>query len=1075
MNRNGTAQQQRFIDALDPNSVQLIDLSMEDWFRFAIAFARKLNYFGTETNEVIGSWESFFIQESEIEDFTEKLNSLESHLEGSTYTSDVKVHLTLFAAFLKLISHSQDRINKLSSKHLDFYYGQILKLDKKTPVADNAHILFELAKNAANTRIKEGTELDGGKDSSGQKRIYKTVDEIIVNNAVVSSLRNVYPDQAKGIKNSFVANSFDGLGGEFTDESTSWWPFGHNLSLEEDENSFPELPMAKTGFGLSSPVLLLKEGKRTITFDISLGKDISEKVSISNILDSLQIFLSGEKEWLPGTLDRSLSGLTTNQLSIVVTLDESADPIVAYDKEVLLEPYNTTDPVARFLLNYDADNSKANELQELFSKTTVSDINITVEAEALQDVVVENDKGAMDASKPFFPFGTLPVAGSNFYIGLPEALEKNWQNITVDFSWKDKPDDFRELYIAYREPFLNAISKEYYDLKLENGTVTANSKALIVENDSHFTADVNVLQDGVWKPLEEYQLFDETPWDISVTAQTKNDTKKSKQVKEGYAYKEYAKHHESANKKKTGNSKFPIKPAPVRSGEDKKFSASIKEGFIRITLKQSFLHKLFTKIYTVALSKTGNKVLIPNEPYTPVVESMKVSYSAIASYEEIGLFHEHPFGVSEESIELKKASVLKASRQKITLLPSYDRGSLFVGIENAEARQQINLLIQVLEGSENPETTNDFAEGELLEWFALCNNEWLPLNTDYILNNNTDNLLKTGIVSFSVPVDTTQDNTKMPEGFLWLKVETPRDFDTSSQLIDIKAQAVLAQFEDNDNSLDHLQYGLAAGTISKFVERLSTIKGVSQDFNSFDGVPQETDAEYYRRISERLRHKQRAITLWDYENLILQEFTDLYKANCLNHTSLSSSLAPGDVTVVVIPNIIQKNVYDSYKPRISKARRNEIKDFINKLNTLHVTTEVINPVYQEVKVVLKVKFYEGYDDNFYTDQLKQDIAKFLSPWAFEETTSIDFGLTLHESMMINYVEELSYVDYISDFELQQEKGKTTSGETKFEKVKQVIPEAPKVILTSVKYTDHDITAMTPSDVCTKKSIESTPV
>jgi hypothetical protein len=286
--------------------------------------------------------------------------------------------------------------------------------------------------------------------------------------------------------------------------------------------------------------------------------------------------------------------------------------------------------------------------------------------------------------------------------------------------------------------------------------------------------------------------------------------------------------------------------------------------------------------------------------------------------------------------------------------------------------------------------------------------------------------------------------------------------------MDIRTQAVLAQFENNDNSLEHLQYGLEAGTISKLVERLAPIKSITQEFNTFDGKPEETDAEYYRRISERLRHKQRAITLWDYEHLILQEFQYIYKVNCLNHTSLSSALSPGNVTVVVIPNIIQKNVYDNYKPRISKAKRNEIKEFINKLNTLHVTTEVINPVYEEIKVVLKAKFHEGYDDNFYTIELKKDIAKLFSPWAFEETTTIDFGVTLHESMVINYIEQLGYVDYITDFQLQQENGTTSEGEVIYEDVPKVVPSSAKVILTSVKYALHDVTAITPADTCTKK-------
>lgn len=116
---------------------------------------------------------------------------------------------------------------------------------------------------------------------------------------------------------------------------------------------------------------------------------------------------------------------------------------------------------------------------------------------------------------------------------------------------------------------------------------------------------------------------------------------------------------------------------------------------------------------------------------------------------------------------------------------------------------------------------------------------------------------------------------------------------------------------------------------------------------------------------------------------------------------------------------------------------------------------VENPVYQEVRIELFVKFYEGKDNNFYTKELKKDISKFLSPWAYEETKTINFGLELHESTVIYYLEKLKYVDYIKDFQLQTKTGKTDSkGNTIYGGVKSVVPTSSKVILTSVKLEEH---------------------
>jgi hypothetical protein len=53
-------------------------------------------------------------------------------------------------------------------------------------------------------------------------------------------------------------------------------------------------------------------------------------------------------------------------------------------------------------------------------------------------------------------------------------------------------------------------------------------------------------------------------------------------------------------------------------------------------------------------------------------------------------------------------------------------------------------------------------------------------------------------------------------------------------------------------------------------------------YSSFGGRETEDTTEFYQRVSERLRHKERAITIFDYERLVLESFPEVYKVECVN-------------------------------------------------------------------------------------------------------------------------------------------------------------------------------------------------
>ena len=105
--------------------------------------------------------------------------------------------------------------------------------------------------------------------------------------------------------------------------------------------------------------------------------------------------------------------------------------------------------------------------------------------------------------------------------------------------------------------------------------------------------------------------------------------------------------------------------------------------------------------------------------------------------------------------------------------------------------------------------------------------------------------------------------------------------------------------------------------------------------------------------------------------MILQKYPEIYKVKCLNHTSETSFSAAGHVTIIAIPDTVNKNVFDIYEPRVSQGLLAKIERYINELNSPHVEAKVINPNYEQVFVKLEVEFFEGYDKSYYSKKLAE--------------------------------------------------------------------------------------------------------
>jgi hypothetical protein len=368
----------------------------------------------------------------------------------------------------------------------------------------------------------------------------------------------------------------------------------------------------------------------------------------------------------------------------------------------------------------------------------------------------------------------------------------------------------------------------------------------------------------------------------------------------------------------------------------------------------------------------------------------------------------------------------------LTLLPVFNLddgvasdngGELWIGVDSAVPGELITILFQVVDG-----TANALKNMTTVRWYYLAGNNWLVFDK-LSIDDRTNNLTRSGIVTITLPASATLANTRADTGLLWIKAAVDHDPDAVCKLVAVRANAAKAQFKQDLAAGIEFATPIAPNAISKPTPADAAIKKTDQPYPSFDGRPHETDDQFYLRVSERLRHKHRAITPWDYERLVLQYYPQIHKVKCLNHTGLCtnektnkkkySELLPGHVMVVTVPQLDVLSGADLLHPYTSVGLLQEIHDYLATLDSPFVQLHLCNPQFEEVEFDFEVSFVTGDDPVFYANLLNQEIIEFLTPWGYGGATDIEFGGVIEKSVVLNFIVDRDYVDYVTCFTMNQ--------------------------------------------------------
>lgn len=816
--------------------------------------------------------------------------------------------------------------------------------------------------------------------------------------------------------------------GEEGESSVRFKTFGKQRSFVPNDQISP----AFIGLAVASPQLLLEEGLRTITMAV-----VFDNPSEGTTLKKLQqlaapfaFYLSGSDSWIkavPTSMVFSEQPISQGQpkptirLDVKLELSANEKPVTAPVAMEALPLISSDLPLLCILLNNQEVPQNTTIPYGLLKDLTVRSMSVGITVSEIKKLNLQNDFSALSYKKPFEPFGTEPAIGDSLYMTHPELCTKQLDTFSLRFEWMNPPSSLPTYYAAYKT--LSALTP-----------VLTSEPALITAN-TDFKVKLSLFDKQTGIVLDDLSLFDAT------------DAKTANTVK--------------VELKKVLSTKVPTFVLEQRiPDEEPPQEIQDAERYWRLELNSpGFQDAYYSQLLTrqaLLDSKDPNKSLVLNPPFVPKLKSLTAGYTTSFAIDladtnnnstDNRLYHLHPFGYNELPVKADTSALN-------LLLPDYfDEGELYLGLSGLEAPQSISILFQMAEGSADPDI-----EQPVITWEYLSNNQWKIFPQGSFSKDTTNGLIDTGLMVINIPANATTGDTLLGPQQTWIRASVKNNCMAIADTVSIRTQSAQAVFVDNHNAEEHLLTLLAPDSIKAPVDPVPEIKNIQQPYTSSKGKPAEQDIYFYNRVSERLRHKNRAVTMWDYERLVLDRFPEIHKVKCVPGEFMIGSESYGNVDLIVIPDILGKLPFNPFQPKVPSDSIWHIQRYIDHRKPAYANVKVKNASFLQVKARFAVKFKDTSNMGYYTHELNESLKRYLSPWAYDEGADIVLGGKIYANMIVNFLAEQPYVDYVAGMKLFQSDDGVNFSESKFLNKGENVVQAdkPDVILVSAQQHEIDI-------------------
>ena len=223
----------------------------------------------------------------------------------------------------------------------------------------------------------------------------------------------------------------------------------------------------------------------------------------------------------------------------------------------------------------------------------------------------------------------------------------------------------------------------------------------------------------------------------------------------------------------------------------------------------------------------------------------------------------------------------------------------------------------------------------------------------------------------------------------------------------------------------------AAGAIVQLKTTVPYVDKVTNTEAAEGGADAETLDSLLTRAPRTIRHRNRAVTVEDYEDLAMLASPAVARARCIPLRNLivdplgEDPPVRGEVSVIIVPRSIEA------KPQPSLELLNRVEEFLvdNSVPTAHVS--VVGPLYFRVDVKAEISLASLSGASVVEQAVQQNLAAFLHPLTGGlDGTGWDFGRKPHRSDLFALLEAIAGVDHIRFLEIietEDQPGVSASG------------------------------------------------